>query len=168
MQTDSESLFVRERMVQGIDAASVLGCSVRVLVDGAWGFAAGDDLTAAGVARLAELAVQIARERRGAGEPTRVVMEPLPGRRRPVRAARRRRSLRHRPRRQARPPPRHHRPGLGRGRRPTARRAARGGPRKSSAGQHVRRPGSCTVARDATQARLHHDGHRPAAWLRIA
>ena len=77
MQIDSESLFVRERMVQGIDAASVLGCSVRVLVDGAWGFAAGDDLTADGVARLAELAVQVARAQRGWRSRS-IVMEPLP------------------------------------------------------------------------------------------
>jgi len=42
MQTDKESLFVREEMVQGVDAGSSLGCSVRVLVDGAWGFAASE------------------------------------------------------------------------------------------------------------------------------
>lgn len=65
MQVDSESLFVRERMVQGVDAASRLGCSVRVLVDGAWGFAAGDDLTADGVARLAATALAIAAAQAG-------------------------------------------------------------------------------------------------------
>lgn len=65
MQTDSESLFVREEMVQGVDADSSLGCSVRVLVDGAWGFAAGDDLSPEGVSRLAESAVAIGRAQAG-------------------------------------------------------------------------------------------------------
>jgi TldD protein len=65
MQTDSESLFVREEMVQGVDAGSSLGCSVRVLVNGAWGFAAGDDLSPENVARLAESAVAIAKAQAG-------------------------------------------------------------------------------------------------------
>jgi TldD protein len=65
MQTDSESLFVREEMVQGVDAGSSLGVSVRVLVDGAWGFAASDDLSEASVTRLAESAVAIAKAQAG-------------------------------------------------------------------------------------------------------
>lgn len=65
MQTDSESVFVREEMVQGVNAESSLGGSVRVLVDGAWGFAATDDLSADRVARLAESAVAIARAQAG-------------------------------------------------------------------------------------------------------
>ncbi|MCB1080159.1 MAG: TldD/PmbA family protein, partial [Verrucomicrobiae bacterium] len=56
MQTDSESLFVREEMVQGVDAGSSLGASVRVLVGGAWGFAASDDLSVENVIRLTESA----------------------------------------------------------------------------------------------------------------
>ena len=65
MQTDSESLFVRERMVQDIAATTALGCSVRVLVNGAWGFAASDELTAEGASRLAAAAVQIAKAQAG-------------------------------------------------------------------------------------------------------
>lgn len=77
MQTDSESLFVREEMVQGVDASSSLGSSVRVLVNGAWGFAAGDDLSPEGIARLAESAVAIAKAQAGwRGQP--VEIETLP------------------------------------------------------------------------------------------
>lgn len=77
MQTDSESLFVREEMVQGVDASSSLGASVRVLVNGAWGFAAGDDLSPEGIARLAESAVAIAKAQAGwRGQP--VEIETLP------------------------------------------------------------------------------------------
>ena len=77
MQSDSESLFVREEMVQGVRADSTLGCSVRVLVNGAWGFAASTDLSVAGVVRLAESAVAIARAQAGwRGQP--VEIETLP------------------------------------------------------------------------------------------
>ncbi|MCB1086728.1 MAG: TldD/PmbA family protein [Verrucomicrobiae bacterium] len=65
MQTDSESLFVREEMVQGVDAGSSLGASVRVLVGGAWGFAASDDLSVENVIRLTESAVAIAKAQSG-------------------------------------------------------------------------------------------------------
>jgi TldD protein len=78
MQIDSESLFVRERMVQGIDAASRFGCSVRVLVDGAWGFAAGDELTADGVARLAATALALAAAQAGWRRRP-IEIESLPG-----------------------------------------------------------------------------------------
>lgn len=77
MQTDSESLWAREEMVQGVDADSSLGCSVRVLAGGAWGFAAGQDLTREGVARLAEEAIAIAKEQAGwRAEP--IEIESLP------------------------------------------------------------------------------------------
>src|SRR5690606_10484315 len=65
MQTDRESLFVREEMVQGIDAASSLGCSVRVLVDGAWGFAASEEITEPRLLLLVESAVAIAKGQAG-------------------------------------------------------------------------------------------------------
>ena len=65
MQTDSESLFVREEMVQGVSAGSSLGCSVRVLVKGAWGFAAGKSLSEAEVLRLTESAVAMAKGQAG-------------------------------------------------------------------------------------------------------
>lgn len=60
MQTDRESLFVREKMVQGVDAGSSLGCSVRVLVKGAWGFAASSEITEKRLLELVESAVAIA------------------------------------------------------------------------------------------------------------
>jgi TldD protein len=77
MQTESESLFVRERMVQDVSAATSLGGSVRVVVDGAWGFAAAEDLSAEGVARLAAEAVAIARAQAG-WRKRRVEIESLP------------------------------------------------------------------------------------------
>lgn len=65
MQTDSESLFVREEMVQGVSAGSSLGCSVRVLVNGAWGFAAGNSLSESEVLQLTESAVAMAKGQAG-------------------------------------------------------------------------------------------------------
>ncbi|MEM7697583.1 MAG: TldD/PmbA family protein [Verrucomicrobiota bacterium] len=61
MQTDSESLYVREEMVQGVSANSKLGCSVRVLVDGAWGFAATEELTEDALRRVTDAAIALAR-----------------------------------------------------------------------------------------------------------
>jgi TldD protein len=65
MQTDRESLFVREEMVQGVDAGSSLGCSVRVLVQGAWGFAASGEITEKRVLQLVESAIAIAKGQAG-------------------------------------------------------------------------------------------------------
>jgi TldD protein len=65
MQTDAESLFVREEMVQGIDASSSSGCAVRVLAEGSWGFAASAEVTPSSVVRLAEQAVALARGQAG-------------------------------------------------------------------------------------------------------
>lgn len=61
MQLDEESIFVREEMVQGVDAGSSLGASVRVLVDGAWGFAAAAEFDEARLLRLVDEAVGIAK-----------------------------------------------------------------------------------------------------------
>lgn len=61
MQLDEESLYVREEMVQGVWAESSLGVSVRVVVDGAWGFAAGLDLSEAGLFALVDSAVALAK-----------------------------------------------------------------------------------------------------------
>ncbi len=65
MQTDRESLFVREEMVQGVDAGSSLGCSLRVLVQGAWGFAASEEISEKRVLLLVESAVAIAKGQAG-------------------------------------------------------------------------------------------------------
>jgi TldD protein len=76
MQHDSESIFVREKMVQGIEASSSSGCSVRVLVEGAWGFAASDVVTEAEVLRLTESAIAIAKAQAG-WRGLRLEIEPL-------------------------------------------------------------------------------------------
>lgn len=65
MQTDRESLYVREEMVQGVDAGSSLGCSVRVLVDGAWGFAASEEISEERVGALVASAVAVAKGQAG-------------------------------------------------------------------------------------------------------
>lgn len=65
MQTDRESLYVREEMVQGVSAGSSLGCSVRVLVQGAWGFAASEEISEKRVLQLVESAVAIAKGQAG-------------------------------------------------------------------------------------------------------
>jgi hypothetical protein len=52
-------------MVQGVNAGSSLGCSVRVLVDGAWGFAASGEITEARLLALVESAVAIAKGQGG-------------------------------------------------------------------------------------------------------
>lgn len=65
MQTDSESLFAREEMVQGVDADSKLGCSVRVLVDGAWGFSATENLSETAIRKVTESAIALAKGQAG-------------------------------------------------------------------------------------------------------
>ncbi len=65
MQTDTESLFAREEMVQGVNANSRLGCSVRVIVNGAWGFAAGESLSEAAIKKMTEAAVALAKGQAG-------------------------------------------------------------------------------------------------------
>ena len=65
MQLDEESLFVREEMVQGVGASSSQGGSVRVLVDGAWGFAATSEISAPGLLALVDAAVAMAKGQAG-------------------------------------------------------------------------------------------------------
>ncbi|MCB1232910.1 MAG: TldD/PmbA family protein [Verrucomicrobiae bacterium] len=77
MQTDSESLFVREEMVQGVNAGSSLGCSMRVLVSGAWGFAASEEVSEKSVLRLVESAVAVAKGQSGwRAQPVEIEMLP--------------------------------------------------------------------------------------------
>ncbi|MEM7144981.1 MAG: TldD/PmbA family protein [Verrucomicrobiota bacterium] len=77
MQTESERVWAREEMVQGVSAGSSLGCSVRVLVDGAWGFAAGTDVTEGTSLALVDRAVALAKEQAGWME-AKVEIETLP------------------------------------------------------------------------------------------
>ena len=53
----SQRIFTREDRVQGLNDSETFGIGVRVLVNGAWGFAAGRELTKDSVARLAKQAV---------------------------------------------------------------------------------------------------------------
>ncbi len=58
---DSESITVRNQVMEGIDRAASEGIGIRVLVDGSWGFAATARMEAAEIERTAALAVEIGR-----------------------------------------------------------------------------------------------------------
>ena len=62
MQIDSEDISARENMIRSVNARASLGCSVRVLVNGAWGFAADTTLTAEATAGLVRTAILTATE----------------------------------------------------------------------------------------------------------
>ncbi len=74
------NLSTRERRVQGVVDSETMGCGIRVLVDGTWGFAATRELTADAVARCARQAVAQARaSRRAQVAPVRLApVEPTP------------------------------------------------------------------------------------------
>ncbi len=57
----SRALTTKNGKVGSASDAESMGMSVRVLVDGAWGFAASEDLSRAGVEAAAARAVEIAR-----------------------------------------------------------------------------------------------------------
>ncbi|MCP2341478.1 TldD/PmbA family protein [Actinomadura rupiterrae] len=57
----TQSLRLRDAVLETAADGSDLGLSVRVVAGGTWGFAAGIDLTPAGAAALAERAVEVAR-----------------------------------------------------------------------------------------------------------
>ena len=71
----SNSIQTREQQVTDVVDADTMGCGVRVLVDGCWGFAATEDLTKAGVGTAAQEAVAIAKANRVAQD-RRVVLAP--------------------------------------------------------------------------------------------
>ena len=60
-EIETESLSVRGPMVEGLDRSSSSGFGVRVLVDGAWGFASTATVTTEEAARVARLAVEVGR-----------------------------------------------------------------------------------------------------------
>lgn len=64
---EREELGVRNGDVAALEQDETTGFGVRVMVDGAWGFASGFDLTEAEVERVAGLAVALARAGRRAG-----------------------------------------------------------------------------------------------------
>src|SRR5436190_590611 len=57
----NESIFTREERVQSVSRTQSFGCGVRVLVKGAWGFAASHVVTPESVRRVTGQAVEIAR-----------------------------------------------------------------------------------------------------------
>ncbi len=57
----NESISTRERQVQGVNRSESFGFGVRVLVKGAWGFAASRVVTPEQVVKITELAVETAR-----------------------------------------------------------------------------------------------------------
>ena len=57
----NESIFTREERVQNVSRTQSFGFGVRVLVKGAWGFAASHRVTPDAVLRITEQAVEIAR-----------------------------------------------------------------------------------------------------------
>ena len=62
-----EELAVRNGEVAGLEQSESTGFGVRVMVDGAWGFASGYELTEAEVDRVAAPAVSLAKAERRAG-----------------------------------------------------------------------------------------------------
>jgi TldD protein len=58
------SIQTRERQIQDVQDSDTIGCGIRALVDGCWGFAATPRLTKDGVARAAREAVAVAKANR--------------------------------------------------------------------------------------------------------
>ena len=74
----SESLSVRERTVESLDRAESIGFGVRVLVDGAWGFACSAKLEGDEPDRIAATAIDVARASATATpEPVELAPEPV-------------------------------------------------------------------------------------------
>lgn len=76
-ESSSEALSVRGTALESLERAESLGYGVRVLVDGAWGYAASAQLDPEGVARTARVAVEVARASAPATRtPVELVPEP--------------------------------------------------------------------------------------------
>ena len=74
----TQNIFTRERRVGNLANNETMGVGVRVLVNGAWGFAATSELTADAVARVARQAAAQAKASRTPGHRP-VVLAPAPG-----------------------------------------------------------------------------------------
>ncbi|MFD1469771.1 TldD/PmbA family protein [Hymenobacter caeli] len=57
----NQSIFTREKQVQNLASGESFGAGVRVLAGGTWGFAATNNVSEAGLAKAAQLAVQTAK-----------------------------------------------------------------------------------------------------------
>ena len=73
-----QSIFTRERRVGGLSDNETFGIGVRVLVDGAWGFAATSELSSDAVTRVARQAVAQAKANRTPNRKA-VTLAPAPG-----------------------------------------------------------------------------------------
>ena len=60
-RTLNQSIFTREKQVQGIGNAESYGVGVRVIANGTWGFAATNDVSDKGITKAAQQAVAIAK-----------------------------------------------------------------------------------------------------------
>jgi TldD protein len=77
VRTRTETLAVRGPQVEGLDSSDTAGIGVRVLQDGAWGYAASASLNVADVQRTAATAVAVARASASArSKPVELVPEP--------------------------------------------------------------------------------------------
>jgi TldD protein len=77
VETTSEALSVRGEVVEGLEHSDSAGIGVRVLVDGAWGFAASYETTPSAAAETAATAVEVARATATAlSHPVELVPEP--------------------------------------------------------------------------------------------
>jgi TldD protein len=72
-----QNVSTRDRIVLGVGDTDTFGLGVRTLVDGAWGFAATNDLTKDSVARVTRLALEQAKANR-ASQLKPVVLAPTP------------------------------------------------------------------------------------------
>src|SRR5260370_13162471 len=76
MERTTESIDVKNGRVEGISSGTSSGFNVRVIVDGAWGFASSANMDYAEAEQVARQAIQIARASAlVAGEP--VILWPL-------------------------------------------------------------------------------------------
>jgi TldD protein len=77
VETEEEALAVRGPQVEGLDRSHTLGIGVRVLLDGAWGYAASARVDGDSVQRMAATAVEVARASATArSTPVELVPEP--------------------------------------------------------------------------------------------
>ena len=77
VDTQTEGLTVRDQTVETLDRARSIGFGIRVLADGAWGYAASAILDAGEAARVGRLALEVARESaRALKRPVELAPEP--------------------------------------------------------------------------------------------
>jgi TldD protein len=78
VQQEQESVRVKNGHVDGVEHNDSLGMGVRVIADGAWGFAATADISPAGIVAVAAQAVRIARASARV-QSERITLSPLQG-----------------------------------------------------------------------------------------